>query len=450
MRPAANAVPSAPASGAPPASAPAPAPSSAFRISGRDAPEVGAERGDPAARAVVEPIPREYRPPQGRPGFKSPENPLGLSSIHACIHKKWIVKRWKRGAGGVAGLVAAEQAGEVRRTPFKCRSGRHAGECRKARAAENYGRIKKALAPVPVEHVSFAVLTLDQGAFRREGEPAAQSRYRAFRELNSRWTPLRKRLVRRFGGMHFVCTVEEHRSGWPHLNVLIVNAALGLLCRSDGWVASSIESHFDRKLLEMVTACGFGRVLTVEGARSKEAVGQYIAKLASEVESPATVDPVSGQLIAEVTKITQAPVHAPRHFRALRSSQRFLPPARPPSEWTGVLADAEDVRVGAGYKKRRAMIDDGHADVAAAARALDEATTATDAQRALSDEATAARNLATARRWAAIDLDAAVERAAFNRSSSHQRRTRSGQLYDDDDRGVTYPVTQPAAPSCSA
>ena len=334
--------------------------SSAFTLSDRRPVQVAGVPGTCSGAAgtalafLSSVVPQPFAPPDGRPEYRSKENPLGLSSIHACINETRFVHAWP---------IAEGPNGEnhkVRR--FRCNSLRHAGACRKAKAASNYDRIKKTLECVAVDDISFWVLTLDQRAFTRPDETDAQSRYRAFRELNQRWSKLRKRLNRRFGVVRFISTVEQHRSGWPHLNVIAVNSDIGALCRGAQWLSSSRESRFNREIHSMVTGCGFGRMMTVEAARSKQALAQYIAKLSTEVELPAMRDQ-TGRLAAEVSKITQAPVHAPRHFRALRASVGFLVPPKKNDEYTGMMLDADGVRAAAGYQARRGALDVALGDV---------------------------------------------------------------------------------------
>ena len=55
--------------------------------------------------------------------------------------------------------------------------------------------------------------------------------------------------------------------------------------------------------------------------------------------------------------MTQVADHAPRHFRTLRSSHKFLVPVEKKEEYTGVLVDKDGVRLGRGYKARREHFD---------------------------------------------------------------------------------------------
>lgn len=200
--------------------------------------------------------------------------------------------------------------------PFKCRSWRHKGPCSRWRASRDFARVSEALEGVDHESVAFAVLTFDQrhGPYRTvEG---------AFAGLVEAWPKLRKRLVREYGKLDYVATVEVHRSGWPHLNVIIVGE-MGRACQGDGWkkVRQILRQH--------AIECGLGKVLSLEAARSRKALAGYVVKLCDELDG----------LSGEVVKLSQAPVTAPAGFRRLRSSSGFLPSAHKSEGWTGHLYD---------------------------------------------------------------------------------------------------------------
>lgn len=168
----------------------------------------------------------------------------------------------------------------------------------------------------------FAVFTLRPGDW--------SSRYEAFKELRDRWKALRKAISRHFGVNRYVSTVEVHRSGWPHLNVVLESPVMADAVgrKASGGVVPWLKRH--------ALACGFGYMLSVERARSRRALAGYVVKLAGDVETAARPDE-AGRLTGEVTKLSQVPERAPRHFRRLRSSIRFLPPPYKRPDITGKL-----------------------------------------------------------------------------------------------------------------
>lgn len=168
----------------------------------------------------------------------------------------------------------------------------------------------------------FAVFTLRPSDWR--------SRYEAFKELRDCWKALRKAITRHFGANRYVSTVEVHRSGWPHLNVVLEAPLLADMVGrgAGGGVVPWLKRH--------ALACGFGYMLSVERAKSRRALAGYVVKLAGDVETAAQKDE-TGRLTGEVTKLSQVPERAPRHFRRLRSSIRFLPAPYKRPDITGKL-----------------------------------------------------------------------------------------------------------------
>lgn len=253
------------------------------------------------------------------------------SYVRACRDKRWHIATWKYDTktGELFTPVDAP-----RRTPFRCRSWRHDGECRRWRAAQNYSRVYEALCGAGNDSVSFVVLTLDPSQWK--------SRFDAFRELRERWRPLMKALRRTFQvfdedgklveDVQYVSTVEVHRSGWPHLNVIIVSKRFAQLV-ARGSTKKSGPGH--AWLVKHARACGFGYLATCETAKSRGAVAGYCVKLAGNVEQAAekTAD---GRLVGEAVKFSQVPEEAPAHFRRIRSSVRFLPP---PMKFEGITGE---------------------------------------------------------------------------------------------------------------
>jgi hypothetical protein len=226
--------------------------------------------------------------------------------------------------------------------PYKCFSWRCEGDCRRAKAAQYFRRISDAFEPLPVKDVLFIVLTCDP-----ERKDLWKDRYDAFSELRERWRSLRKAITRRWGPNAYVSTVEEHRSHWPHLNVVMYCPGLAHDCRENGtrrqsYIGSDLKLHSRgvggkpfRNFKEHAIHCGFGQQVTLDLARSKGAVAGYVTKLAGEVEEAGTG--VDARNIGEMTKHSQIPEHAGRHFRRLRSSLRFLPKPYKADDVTGSL-----------------------------------------------------------------------------------------------------------------
>jgi hypothetical protein len=244
------------------------------------------------------------------------------------------------------------------------------------------------LANVPREAVTYAVLTLDPSAWtksgwakipkkngkiekrpRREGAKEDQAAIGAsYRALADRWHHLATELKREYGKFGYVSTVEQHRSGWPHLNVVFVNQELADHVKAENnrlreWGRKSKGRETASRVFgDLLERSGFGRIAFLEPALSKAENGEdrlaaYIAKLAGDPgaawdgqargllakadDAPAglQIESIEGHTVAEISKYSQAPVRAPSHFRRLRSSKGFLPPKHRDEDVTGELFD---------------------------------------------------------------------------------------------------------------
>jgi len=186
--------------------------------------------------------------------------------------------------------------------------------------------------------VVFAVLTLDRdGYFSGEPWPNVTA---AYRELSRMSRALLKRLNRfcttrgwEAIGSRWAGVVEAHRSGWPHVNLMLYSPELAAALESAriaqlecGATARESVLLCD-ELLRHAKETGWGPQSTAERARSRDAVTGYITKLSGE----------AAQTAGELSKITQTPLSAPQGFRRLRAGKGFLPPRHKNPEWTGTV-----------------------------------------------------------------------------------------------------------------
>lgn len=294
--------------------------------------------------------------------------------IHACHECKWKLATWQK-----------TKPAEVTWRPARCFSWRHAGPCARAKAAEDYQRIKEALAKHERSNIVYAVLTLDPSAWTGEGweawhgdgkrprrEDATKDKHAitaAYKALVDRWSVFAKAVKRKWGELEYVATVECHRSGWPHLNVVFVCPDLAMETSLEAqrlrlWGRKSKGREVARRVFgDMLESAGFGPIafleqaLPLEGDGKADRLAAYIAKLAGEaggvwdgekrgLTAPADDAPagqqvlsIEGHTVGEIAKLSQAPTVAPAHFRRLRSSKGFLPPKRRDENLTGMLYD---------------------------------------------------------------------------------------------------------------
>jgi hypothetical protein len=285
--------------------------------------------------------------------------------VSACQHspeqrERWFVWTWARSAPQTQ-----------TRVPYSCNSWR-CDVCRRFEAAVTFARIKEATAPLPADGWCFLVLTLDREGYY-SGTPwgDVNEAYRSLgkmtaallKRIGATWGPdtrlegkKRIRSVRKLGN-RWVAVVEAHRSGWPHVNLLVWCPALAAELRDDrdarledvelaNAVADARDAWKNREpipratrelarkattvgghLAELVTECGWGLQSTAEAARDADAIAGYVVKLAGQHDAS----------VGELAKITQAPLNAPERFRRLRSGKGFLPPRRCDPNVTGCL-----------------------------------------------------------------------------------------------------------------
>lgn len=209
--------------------------------------------------------------------------------------------------------------GLEQRVCWKCRSWRHAGDCARQVARKDFARISEAFGREKPESLVYLVLTLDQARDEGSGLTAIS----AYRTLVRRWQTLRQWLDRNFGKVGYVATVEQHRTGWPHLNVVVSCEGFAKAIRDEdkkhgiapGWLKGA------------AVRAGFGYRAWAEAPRDPRELAGYIVKLAHR-ES----------LTGEVAKLSQLPLASPPGTRRLRSSRAFLPPSTTSTgEWTGEL-----------------------------------------------------------------------------------------------------------------
>lgn len=265
--------------------------------------------------------------------------------VRACVHsshksERWGVWTWQRNSPAV-----------VQRVAYQCESWR-CPVCARHEAAVTFARMKQATEREQYDPKGwvYLVLTIDrEGYYSGVRWPNVTAAYRALSGMSNK---LLKRLGREWGdelsvrvdkrggireerriGSHWVAVVEAHRSGWPHVNLVLYAPRLAREL-ADSTRARKILGCSDREavlaegtVLHHTTGAGWGRQSTFESARDTEALAGYLVKLAGNHEAS----------MGELAKITQAPTMAPARFRRLRSGKGFLPPRYHNPDVTGVL-----------------------------------------------------------------------------------------------------------------
>jgi len=248
--------------------------------------------------------------------------------------------------GGAWGLYLWERgvAQQLIRVRYRCGSWRHDGACARFDASVAFARINEAMSngQYTKDGWVFFVLTLDRNGFYG-GEPwtDVQHAFKSLSQMSRNFMARLRRISKRNGWRNpasdWVAAVEQHRSGWPHMNLIVYAPELAAELERDRLALLSLgetdrESVLVRgELLDALTETRWGTESTAEKAKSPEALAGYIVKLAGEFAA------ASGEL----AKLTQAPKNAEGKFRRLRAGKGFLPPRRKNPKFTGTLIRPE-------------------------------------------------------------------------------------------------------------
>lgn len=245
----------------------------------------------------------------------------------------------------------------------KCGSWR-CPECQTHASRRLYTRLLEGLGDVQAKDCAFMVLTLD-GALHARDFASVQQLYR---ELGKRWQRFRYRLnrwlvseglppLKRSGELRkrsrgerpdwpgFCWTLEQHKSGVPHMNVFIYHPALAARLRHDRKLNEVVGRMMGDELRYMqgdvkrhAIECGFGPQSMLEALEEDalERVCSYIAKVAKK----------GGAVLGELAKQSQLPHMAPKGIRRYSASHGLLAPMRKNPERTGCLLQRQRTREG--------------------------------------------------------------------------------------------------------
>jgi len=258
------------------------------------------------ATATRDPSPTD--PKGGRDALTERKRRWEPLYITACRENRWSIATWPK-----------SDPSRVMFRPFRCRSWRHEGDCRWWKGAQDFVRIKEGLATY--DDWLYLVFTYDQKRWAGS--------YDAYRAGGTIWNRLHSALRRRFGKLAYIQTWERHKTGWPHLNVVVHNEAMLAACSEpscthvQGKRLCAGYARLRREISALAVKAGFGFRMWLEPVRQHEAMASYINKLSKELVGAATKD--------------QVPDNAPRHFRRIRASRGLLPPVYKNADVSGML-----------------------------------------------------------------------------------------------------------------
>lgn len=256
--------------------------------------------------------------------------------VWACWQDRWTIQ-------------IRSKSGDTRRNGqdvYRCMSRHHAGPCRDTWARRLYGRLtdpQSEFTSCPIDDAMFWTLTLPPEwhrwvteASRLEANGLLGRLFRRFKDA------LNKRLARMgLPSIRYFWIRETHRSGVPHLHMLVVHVELAQMLRErDAELGEHPEVAPDDThlapgwLRELAEARGFGGRFDAQVARNREALSGYATKVCS------TIDDVDSQVtVGEVVKGSQVPELLPRHCRSYGYSRRFIPPRHKDPDLTGWIED---------------------------------------------------------------------------------------------------------------
>jgi hypothetical protein len=226
--------------------------------------------------------------------------------ISKCREKAWSIY-WEK---------VDKNTGEVKRyvKRFRCGSWRHTNsDCSRKRAQMDFARCREAIDRR--EDWIYMVLTVPRKGTMED----------MYKSLVRKWQSLCQWAKRRYKEkFEYIMVVEEHKDGWPHANVLVYGENFVADVKSRGWRAVREDLNVAAE------RCGWGLRFYLSLVNSRDAALRYSLKLG--IEKKAAEQLKDGQIVSEVVKLTQAPVHSPRGFRRLRTSKGLLPPIKKPDD----------------------------------------------------------------------------------------------------------------------
>jgi len=186
----------------------------------------------------------------------------------------------------------------------------------------------------------FLVLTLDMRGHYVGGVAKWETAAAAFRDLsrlNRNFLTILRRYAKKNGwrnpASNWVAVVEAHRTGNPHLNLMVYSPELAAQLASEREYIRAQEGTRRQEillrgdLLCMAMQAGWGAESTAERVESLGKLNNYMVKLAGE----------GGQTSHELAKLSQVPRNAPKNFRRLRSGKGFLKPKHKSETMTGTM-----------------------------------------------------------------------------------------------------------------
>lgn len=265
---------------------------------------------------------------------------LGLAELRAVIPRH-VERCWNNGCRSDYLYTFDKRApAKKTRVRFRCGSWRchgNGGECARFSRHQLYARVLEAIKRDKLKPRGFVfmVLTVDQKGWE-SAEDAFKDISRMHREFFAKLRTWMKRQGMRPIGREWMATVEVHRNGFPHLNILVWSPELAAYiereqAREAERLAEQNKEYdipktlFPPEILALARRAHWNVRCTAERARNYRQVVNYAAGVAGD----------AGRVISEIAKLTQLPMNAPQRFRRVRTGKSWLPPKRRDPNRTG-------------------------------------------------------------------------------------------------------------------
>lgn len=205
-------------------------------------------------------------------------------SIKACGEEKWS-------------MIFSDKSNPetIYVSKFRCKSWR-CSVCSKSVRNKDYLRIQKSFSEAPGQYI-FCVFTFN---------PKKIGKQNAYKAITPTMNALIKKIERTYGQIEGMIGIEQHKSGYPHINLVFKFREISFVD------TEFVEKFRSRFLVPESVKRGLGKIVYAEMVNSQDRMASYVAKTGLTV--------ISG----EVVKVSQVPTQAPYGTRRLRSLRGWL------------------------------------------------------------------------------------------------------------------------------
>jgi len=165
-------------------------------------------------------------------------------------------------------VLQDEDEGEGEEDDDEAETALPASASRRRRLIPSYlARVREWIFDIFMSREVWYMMTL---TFERDASLCIKDRYES---LHVAWKSFIGDLRNAFADLDYLAVIEEHRSGLPHVNLVIHNSVFHRAYSHPIRICPLIEG-----LQRLAIQCGFGRRLYLEPVRNRAALSRYLAK----------------------------------------------------------------------------------------------------------------------------------------------------------------------------